>query len=168
MINKLALRILAILVGLTLLATACGSDDAGSVTVVDAQFRTTPNDLGAGYMTISNGTDESVTLIGASSPDVERIELHESSINDEGVMQMEQRPGGFTIEPGGEAVLEPGGKHLMLFGPTATGEELELSLDFGDEQVVVMATFDEEGSAAADQDMDSMGADDMDSMDDDS
>ena len=168
MMNKL-LAVVGLLVVLVLAGAACGSDSDGSIEVNDARFRTTPNDLGAGYLTIENSTDDPITLIGASSPDVGRIELHESTMSDDGVMQMAERPEGFTVEPGDTVSLEPGGKHLMLFEPEPPGDELEFTLDFGSEQLVVMATLDEAGSASSMDEMDdteSGDGDDMDGMDD--
>lgn len=154
---------------IAVIAAACGSDDAGGIDVSEAQFRTTPNGLGAGYLTISNTTDDPVTLRAASSPEVERIELHESEMQD-GVMQMTPRPEGFTVDPGAQVVLEPGGKHLMLFSPEPSGDELQITLDFGTETIVVAAEFDAEASAAHDgmDDMDSgeMDDGDMEEMDD--
>lgn len=133
------LRFLVLLIALTAVAASCGSDDSGSVEIVDAKFRTTPNDLGAGYLTIENSTDDPITLVGASSPEVGRIELHESTMNDDGVMQMIPRPEGFTVEPGEQISLEPGGKHLMLFDPEPAGDELEITLDFDSLDIVVTA-----------------------------
>ena len=143
-----ALRVLASL-ALVFVLASCG-DDARTIEVIDAQFRTTPNDLGAGYLTITNGTDDAVTLVGASSPDVERIELHESTMTD-GVMQMAARPEGFEIGAGEKVLLESGGEHLMLFGPHPQGDKLEITLDFGSEQIEILATFDEAGSASSDE-----------------
>ena len=118
-----------VILTLGLFAISCGDADSGNIEVLDAQFRTTPNDLGAGYLTIANSTDEPITLRGASSPEVTRIELHESMMQD-GVMRMTARPEGFTVGAGEEVVLAPGGKHLMLFEPEPTGDQLEITLDF--------------------------------------
>ena len=152
-------RLLGSALLIAVIAAACGSDDSGRIDVSEAQFRTTPNGLGAGYLTISNTTDDPVTLRAASSPEVERIELHESEMQD-GVIKMTPRPEGFTVDPGAQVVLEPGGKHLMLFSPEPSGDELQITLDFGTETIVVAAEFDAEASAAHD---DMGGMDDMDS-----
>ena len=48
-----ALRFLA-LVTLVIVLASCGDD--GTIEVIDARFRITPNDLGAGYLTITNST----------------------------------------------------------------------------------------------------------------
>ena len=148
--NLKLLRVLALSITLAVVAMSCGDDSSGTIGVLNAEFRLTANDLGAGYMTITNGTDDTITLVAVSSPEVGRVELHESMMNDEGVMQMLPRPEGFTVEPGGQISLESGGKHLMLIDPEPTGDELEFTLDFGSEQLVATAAFDEAGSAAGD------------------
>ena len=150
MTNLRILRVLALLITLAVVAVSCGDDSSGSIDVQNAEFRLTANNRGAGYLTITNGTDDTITLVGASSSEVGRVELHESMMNDAGEMQMIPRPEGFTVGPGGQIMLESGGKHIMLFDPEPTGDELEFTLDFGSEQLVVTAAFDEAGSAAAD------------------
>ena len=157
-------RVLAIFAAVLLTAAACGGGDSGSIQVENASFRLTPNDLGAGYVTITNTTSDAVTLAGASAEGIGRIELHETMQND-GIVNMEARPEGFTIEPGETIALEPGGKHMMLFEPSVDGDVM-INLDFGSEIVPVLASFDELGSALAsatdgadDHDHDGEGAD---------
>ena len=150
MTNLRILPLLALVTTMALVAMSCGDDSSGTIEVLDAEFRLTANNRGAGYLTITNDTDGTITLVGASSSEVGRVELHESMMNDEGEMQMIPRPEGFTVGPGGRISLESGGKHLMLFDPEPTGDELEFTLDFGSEQLVVTAAFDEAGSAAGD------------------
>jgi len=141
--------VFALVVGLV--ATACGGGDSGSIEVQEARFRLAREDLGAGYMTISNTTGDDVTLEAVSADGVGRIELHESVAADDGTMAMESRPDGFLIEAGQTVSLQPGGKHLMLFDPENT-DDLTLDLDFGDQTVSVVASFDEEASAMSDMD----------------
>ena len=152
----------ALLAGLLVLS-ACGGE-AGSIDVQDATYRTVRDDLGAGYLTITNSTDDDVTLTSVSADGVGRIELHESLMADDGTMAMESRPEGFVVAAGESISLEPGGKHLMLFDPKAGGEELDLTLSFGDEEIVVAAAFDEAGSASSMDDMDHSDDDAMDDM----
>jgi periplasmic copper chaperone A len=87
---------------------------------------------GAAYMVIHNGTDADDALTGVSSPAAEVAELHLSSMDDEGMMSMAQVPQ-IPIPAHGDAVLEPGGYHLMLIGlvePLTEGMEVELDLEF--------------------------------------
>ena len=155
------LRLFGLVLAVVLFATACGGD-SGSIEVQDARYRLSRSDLGAGYMTIVNSTDEAVTLQSVSADGVGRIELHESVAADNGTMAMEPRPDGFTVESGDAVTLRPGGKHLMLFDPTGT-EDITLNLDFGDESVSVVAAYDAEASAS----VDAMDHSDMDHSDDD-
>ena len=50
-------------------------------------------------------------------------------------MQMQPKPGGFTVPAGGELVLQPGGEHVMLMGLTTP-------LESGTTATVTLATSD--------------------------
>tara|TARA_R110002110_G_scaffold415612_7_gene652209 strand:- start:15102 stop:15491 length:390 start_codon:yes stop_codon:yes gene_type:complete len=65
-------------------------------------------------MKISTNADTADRLIGAGSPDAETVQIHgHSMVND--VMRM--RPvEGVVIPATGEALLAPGGFHIMLIG----------------------------------------------------
>jgi len=155
--------VLGVFVSLLLVLTACGGD-GGSIEVEDATFRLGRSDLGAGYMTVTNSTGETVTLEAVSAEGVGRIELHETLLGDGDIATMQERPDGFEIAAGETITLEPGGKHLMIFDPESS-DDLDLVLDFGDETVTVVAAFDAEASAQMD-DMDhsNMNMDEMDDM----
>lgn len=159
--KKSLFRTLFAVVALVLFATACGGSD-GSIEIEDARYRLSREDLGAGYLTITNTTGDEVTLEAASAPGVGRIELHETSAADDGTMSMQPRPDGFVIADGETVSLQPGGKHLMIFDPTGT-DDLTITLDFGDETVEVVASYDAEASAAAMSD-DAMGDNAMEDM----
>ena len=86
--------------------------------------------VGAGFMVIRN-SGKADTLLGASSPVAERVEIHSSSM-DGGMMKMRQLE---RVElPSGETVrLEPGTLHLMLVGlkqPLVEGSKVPLTLRF--------------------------------------
>lgn len=142
-------------------AASCGGD--GSIEVEDARYRLGRPDLGAAYLSVTNTTGEDVTIRSASAEGVGRIELHETMMGDDGAMTMEEATEGFTIADGETLVLEPGGKHLMIFDPEGT-DDLEILLDFGGETIEFIAGFDEDASAGMSMDEDSM---DDDAMDDD-
>ena len=87
---------------------------------------------GAAYMVIHNNTDSDDALIGASSPQAEVVELHLSSMDDDGMMSMAQVPE-IPIPAHADAVLMPGSYHIMLIGllePLTEGTEVEISLEF--------------------------------------
>lgn len=106
----------------------------GEVTVIDVRSNATAPGAanGSAYLTVLNGTDETVRFVSAASDVAEAVELHET-LNDDGVMRMEARPDGFEIAPGERLLLEPGGKHVMLLGlhdPLVAGESYDLTLNF--------------------------------------
>lgn len=87
--------------------------------------------VGAVFMTIETNGNTTDRLIGAASPDAETVQIHSHSMVD-GVMKM--RPvDGVAIPAEGEAVLAPGGFHLMLIGlklPLFEETVIPLTLEF--------------------------------------
>ncbi len=71
--------------------------------------------MGVGYVKITNDGAEPDTLLGASSDAADRVELHETTINAEGVASMKP-VAAVEIAPGKSIELKPGGLHLMLVG----------------------------------------------------
>lgn len=69
----------------------------------------------AAYMRIENGGSESVCITGWRSDQFERVELHQSLVED-GMARMRALPQ-FTLEPHAAIELNPGGMHLMLIRP---------------------------------------------------
>lgn len=70
--------------------------------------------VGAVFMEVQTRTGQPDRLISASTPDAETVEIHDH-IRDGDVMRM-RRIDGVDIPAEGSAVLQPGGKHLMLIG----------------------------------------------------
>jgi copper(I)-binding protein len=175
-VNRHAIRFSLPAVAAVALASAlvaCGDDDdsdsaadAAGVTVDDAWVRqpAAGQTNSAAYGVITNGTDGEVTLVGAStdSVPVDSIEIHETLVDDEGVMSMQEREDGFTIESGGSLTLEPGGPHVMMLGidPAELTGDIELTFDFdGADPVTVTAELREigpEDTMAGMEDMEEM------------
>jgi len=87
---------------------------------------------GAAYMVIHNDTDADDALVGASSVAANVVEIHESSMDVEGAMAMAQVQE-IPIPAHADAVLEPGGYHIMLIElaePLGEGQEIEVTLEF--------------------------------------
>ena len=83
----------------------------------------------AAYMLIN--TSEADQLLGGKSPAVDRVELHESSMQD-GMMQMRHIPE-LNLEAGAQVELKPGSYHLMLIGlkqSLAEGQTVPVTLIF--------------------------------------
>ena len=106
----------------------------GDLLIDHPYARENPRIGGAGgtFMTITNRGATDDTLIDASAPVSQRIELH-THIMDDGVMRMREIEGGIPL-PAGETVdLQPGGLHVMLIGleqPLVEGETFPLTLVF--------------------------------------
>lgn len=99
-----------------------------------------------GFFTLHNGNLEADKLTAARSDAAERVEIHETRIED-GISKMRHLPEGVTIAAGQQVAFAPGGLHLMLMAPTrslAVGEKVELTLTFANapEQTVIFEVRD--------------------------
>lgn len=115
---------------------------AGVLAATGGWVRATPPGMPmlAGYVTLANTGDAPVTLVGASSPAVEAVELHRTEIVD-GVSRM-RAAGELVIAPGETLALAPGGLHMMLMRPVApvsAGDTVEITLDLGAAGTQVLA-----------------------------
>ena len=104
--------------------------------ITGAWVRATPpnRDVTAAYLVIRNRSDRPGELLSVETPAAGYTELHTMRQVDD-MMEMEKIDR-LVVPAQGEAVLEPGGNHIMLFGvrnPLAEGEEVTLTLRFGDQ-----------------------------------
>ena len=109
--------------------------EAGELMVEDAWvLLPPPQSVAAAFMKIHNHTDEAVVLVGATSPEADRVEIHRSLVSD-GVASMEELQT-VSIPAGGTLVLAPKGIHLMLFKPKGLeeGGEVTFELNFKPER----------------------------------
>jgi copper(I)-binding protein len=134
--------VFTLLATLSLIAAQCGTvapspaeqtqaSNTPDVQVMEPFARASvPN--GVIYMTLMNEGSADDVLLSAETDAAEAAELHESKMDDKGVMRM--KPLDRLDLPAGEAaVLAPGGKHLMLIGMkegVAVGDEISLTLTF--------------------------------------
>ena len=127
---------LALILSLPLgfLLAACTAGGQGAVAVEEAWGRPSPKSAvnAAFYMVISNSGREDDTLVMASLDICGRTELHLSTIDDDGVMGMQQVQ---QIDvPAGESVaLEPGGLHVMCIDRQVElnpGDRFPMTLSF--------------------------------------
>lgn len=97
-------------------ATASTSvDTATGLTVADAWIKASPRNMTGAFAKITNTTDETITIAGATSTASKRVELHTTEIDPiTGTSAMKLKDGGFTIDPGQTLELAPGGNHIML------------------------------------------------------
>lgn len=115
-----------------LMAFAAQADD---IKITDAYARSSGKSAksGAIFMEIMNTGAEDDRLIAASASIAKKAELHTHIQTDEGIMQMREVEGGFTVPAGGMHMLARGGDHVMLMGLTGSmehGEMIELTLSF--------------------------------------
>ncbi len=126
--------ILPVLVLLVVLATgACSSSGDDGIDVEDPWGRTSPKVVanGAFYMVL-NGGETADRLLAADAEVCGTTELHQTIMND-GVMMMQQAEGGIEIPAGGQAVLEPGGYHVMCINKESefkVGDVIPVTLTF--------------------------------------
>ncbi|MCP5180617.1 MAG: copper chaperone PCu(A)C [Pseudomonadales bacterium] len=109
---------------------------AADLTFSDARVRALipGQDKTVGYVNVRNGGSAPVTLESAVAEGVRAIEFH-ATVNDNGMMRM-RRLQTLIIAPGESVALEPGGRHLMLFGIPELSESLTITFRTADGQGV--------------------------------
>ena len=91
--------------------------------------------ISSAYMNINNNTEQSVSLLGASSDVSQRIEIHQHTMLD-GMMKM-RRVESVNAEAGDTLTLAPSGYHLMIFDltePLQAGQSMTITLHFSGEK----------------------------------
>jgi copper(I)-binding protein len=117
----------------------------GDLVVESPWARESVTPTGAAYLTVRNGGGQDDRLVGVSSEVADKAELH-SSVVQEGVMKM-RAVEAVDVPAHGEAVLEPGGLHIMLIGlkaPLEEGKSFALTLEFENAgELEVMTTIED-------------------------
>lgn len=128
--KKISLLLASLMLSAGALAAA-----ADNVTVQEAYVRLAPPNAPAtgAFMVIKNNGDIDVKVVKADNPASKATELH-THLNEGGVMKM--RPvAAIDIKAKGEAVLKPGGLHVMLINLNAAmkeGDLVPITLTFDD------------------------------------
>ena len=109
----------ALITVILLAATSLAGADSG-LQVSEPWVREAPptSRVLAGYLTLVNTGDNTVTVTAISSPDFKNTEIHRTVI-EAGVARMLSVKQ-LEVPAGGQLMLEPGGHHLMLFDPLRT------------------------------------------------
>ena len=109
----------ALIIVILLAATSLAGADSG-LQVSEPWVREAPptSRVLAGYLTLVNTGDNTVTVTAISSPDFKNTEIHRTVI-EAGVARM-LAVKQLEVPAGGQLMLEPGGHHLMLFDPLRT------------------------------------------------
>ena len=108
---------------------------ADNVSVQDPYVRLAPPNAAAtaAFMVIRNTGDKDVKVVKADNPVSKATELH-THLNEGGVMKMRPVPA-IEIRAKGEAVLRPGGLHVMMIDlktPLEDGDKVAITLGFED------------------------------------
>jgi copper(I)-binding protein len=108
---------------------------ADNISVQDPYVRLAPPNAPAtaAFMVIKNSSDKDAKVVKADNPVSRVSELH-THINDGGVMKMRPVPA-IEVKAKGEAVLKPGGLHVMMIdlkAPMKEGDSVPITLTFDD------------------------------------
>ena len=103
---------------------------AAELQVEDAWIKNLPPTVPvrAGYAKIVNTAGDRAIITGFRCAACSAVELHETRMKD-GMMSM-VRVDVLEIDAGGEALLEPGAMHLMIFPLEATSPGERMTIDF--------------------------------------
>ena len=114
------------MIALVLLA-ACGSPKPP---LVASEVEITPpmpgRMMSAGYLVLTNNTDEAIVIDGVTSPQFGVVEIHRT-ILENGISRMRQIEE-LVVPARGSVILERGGKHLMLMRAQGASETVTLQL----------------------------------------
>ena len=123
----------------TLALFACNQPSVNTISIDQAWIREAPpgSSAMAGYLKISNNSDNPIILHSATSSAFKAIEFHRS-IEVNGVYRMAPQLH-LHIAANSTFDLKPGDYHLMLFNPTRAlkeGDNIEVALVFSHDQIV--------------------------------
>lgn len=132
--RRSAVLFASVSVGAIVLA-GCSSSDAAaqesdSIVVVDQWTKAADKGMTGMFATIENSSGSDITVVSATSPISERVELHEVTDG-----KMREKEGGYIIPANGSHTLAPGADHIMLMDldkPVAPGADVEVTLTLGD------------------------------------
>jgi copper(I)-binding protein len=127
--------IIGSLIALVLLAACSGEPKAPLVASDIVVTASMPGgSMSAGYVSLRNNTDIEIRISKITSPTFEKIEIHESTLED-GIAKM-RRIEALSIPPNSSVTLENGGKHLMLMRPTTSTDTVSLSF-YSDDTIIL-------------------------------
>jgi periplasmic copper chaperone A len=89
-----------------------------ALTIETPWARATPPQapVAGGFLTLRNTGRSGDRLLSATSPDAERVEIHEMRMDGD-IMRMRRIDDGLAIAPNATLELKPGGYHLMFIKP---------------------------------------------------
>ena len=108
--NKISIMLAA---SASFLLASCGQGDILFADKAVVNLSPVEGNPSAGYMTLHGGRVD-VELVGVTADDVLRIEMHETT--EENGMASMAKLKSIPVRAGKAVKLEPGGKHLMIWG----------------------------------------------------
>ncbi|WP_421084497.1 copper chaperone PCu(A)C [Rothia nasimurium] len=115
-------------------SASASSDSQVALTVQEAWVKAASSNMTAAFATITNDSDQAITIEGAAATAAGMVELHTTEIDaTTGTSTMKKVEGGFTIEPGASLELAPGGDHIMLM-------DMQCALVAGSTAVITLTT----------------------------
>lgn len=125
-------RVLAAIVAMVVAVAACSASTTAP-TIAQAWARPAPaGGNTAAYFTITGAASQADSLLSATSPAADMVQVHEVSTDTSGMTGMHPIDR-LEIPAGGTVTLEPSGYHLMMMGvksELAVGGSIELDLVF--------------------------------------
>lgn len=125
---------IALLLASVLVLAGCSAKPA--VETADLWVKSSEMSMAGGmtavFGTLTNTTNEDITLVSGSAEVAGVVEIHEMAMID-GEMKMQEIDGGLVIPAGQSVILEPGGNHIMLMELTSAieaGQEISVTLNF--------------------------------------
>jgi copper(I)-binding protein len=149
-------RLLAVVLLIAgLLVSACQAEEEG-VEAHDYWMRAAAQGGNtAMYMLLHNHSPEADEFTGASSDVSETVEVHETTMDANGTMQMSPVPS-VVLGPDAEVYFEPGGLHVMFIGlkqDMNVGDEVQVTLHFKNHEDIVLTVPVQEGAGEEMHDM---------------
>ena len=127
--NSLSLILICLLLLISI--SYAGTQKHQKLMIKDAWSRTSPGTTGVVYLIIFNHSADLERLVSVTTNVAKRAEFHTHLLNN-GIMKM-RRLSDIEVNSMERVVLEPGGKHIMLFGLKSVlkvGQEFILTLFF--------------------------------------
>ena len=126
MMKKTVLTLSALLLSVTALADIHIENPRSRITAPTVK-------RGGAFMNIKNDGKTDDVLIAASTPRSSVTELHNTTIDENGVMKMREMKDGIPVPAGQTIELKPGSLHVMfmdLHEPFVAGQSYPLTLKF--------------------------------------
>jgi copper(I)-binding protein len=107
------MRVRILLLAVCLLGACDTKPNAPLVATDVIVYQSVPgSNMRAGYLTLTNNSNATITIDQVTSPEFGSVEMHETIVKD-GIAKMRALPS-LSISAGESAHFERGGKHLML------------------------------------------------------